>query len=169
MAIILNEMALENIYEPLEPFSDEAYYAQALDNAKKEQLNRKKEGAISRIKKAEELAVKLKKIRNGWRAFNITSGVTLVGIILTFISMNIQFIMSNCGIGKIFGVKIVPALSLFECIILSLLWFIILAAIFVLVIILYLAEKCGVGIGMGLGFLGGEAGLGWNECMQLFN
>jgi len=143
----------------------------------KAKRNQKQENVVSKIQEAEALVLKLKKIRNVYRIINIGSGVTLVGLVVTFLVMNWQLLMSGVegismvnGIGKIFGVKFVPALSIGEFIFILGLWLLLIILGGFLILIAYFADKCGVaGWGIVNGFIGDKAGVNWSECAQLFN
>src|SRR3989338_1305621 len=140
--------------------SDDSYFDQI---AQQEQENvqrinadirnkkdQKKSSVVSEIQRAEALAKKLKKVRNVYRVISIGSGVTVAGLVITFLVMNWQLLISGVegmsminGIGKNFGVKFVPSLSIGEFIFLLFLWLIIIIITGILMIIVYYFYKCG--------------------------
>lgn len=92
-------------------------------------------GAISAAKQAEELAARLRKIQKIWRTVNVVSGVSLLGLIITFVSMNLQLIFGN-----VLKVRFVPPLHVVEILILGIVYFIIsIEIIFYLAIFTFLA------------------------------
>jgi len=167
--------------------SDDSYFdqiarqeqenAQRINTDIRNKKSKKKESVVSEIQRAEALAKKLKKVRNVYRTINIGSGVTVAGLVITFLVMNWQLLISGVegmsminGIGKNFGVKFVPSLSIMEFIFLLLLWLVIIILGGFMGIIVYFFDKCGVaGWDLVGGFIGDKTGANWSECAQLFN
>lgn len=80
----------------------------------------------------------IKRIRNIWRVVNISSGVTLVGLIVPFFSMNGFLILGN-----LFKFKRVPSLSIIEIIIIIIFDFILLVFLLILLVFMYfLVHPC---------------------------
>ena len=63
-----------------------------------------------------EAAKKLKGARSGFRIINFGSAATIIGLVITFIVMNIQFIGGN-----IFDAKWIPKLEIWEIVLLGVL------------------------------------------------
>ena len=84
------------------------------------------------LAKVEELKRTTQRLKNIYRIVNGAAGVTLVGLIITFLVMNAQLIFGN-----IFKVKFVPALELLEIIIIGFIDFIILAILFIAIVVIY--------------------------------
>lgn len=119
--------------------------AKRLSN-KKETANKE---AAKLISEGKDIAEKLKKARNVYRAISLGSGVTLYGLVITFLVMNWQALLSGVeglpfvsGIGKNFGIKFVPALSIPEFIFLLLLWLVVIMGLLIFFVIIYYYDQC---------------------------
>ena len=70
-------------------------------------------GKLEKIQKAQEQIQKIQKAakaaKGGARTINLGSAATLIGLIITFILMNLQLLLGN-----LFGVKWVPKLEIWE-------------------------------------------------------
>lgn len=144
------EFALDDSYfDELAQWEQENAQRLAADTQNKR--IKKTESLVSKVQQTEAFVKKLKNARYIYRAINIGTGITLYGLIFTFLIMNWQLLMSGVegisminGIGKIFNVKFVPALSILEFMILLMLWLAIIIIAGFLVTTVYYLDKCGV-------------------------
>jgi len=86
--------------------------------------------------KVRECRAGMNRLRNIYRIINGASGITLVGLIITFLVMNTQLFLGN-----IMKLKFIPGLSLPEILILLVVDFVVVIAI--LIIILFISVLIG--------------------------
>ncbi|MBL7141506.1 hypothetical protein ISS21_00175 [Patescibacteria group bacterium] len=79
--------------------------------------------------KAEEMKQTAQRLKNIYRIVNGAAGMTLVGLILTFLVMNAQLFFGN-----LLKVRLIPALSLVEIIIILVLDFIVGSALLIIIV-----------------------------------
>ena len=133
----------------------------ARDKAQKPGILKRRFAKDTKSKKAKQLMKATKLIGRGQgfkaklatavrilKALKLGSAATLVGIIVTFIVMNLQLILWGVkylpvtGVGKSFGVKIEIPLSISEFVILLFIWLLIFLALGILIIVAYIIHKC---------------------------
>jgi len=169
---VLDDLYLDDLAAQEQSEMERARQLQADTQNKKSQQQGNLAG---KVQEAEALVVKLKKIRNVYRAINIGSGITLVGLAITFLVMNWQLFMSGVegisminGLGKIFGVKFVPSLSIPEFIFLLFLWLVVIILAGFLAAVVYYFDKCGGMTGTVAGWSLSNLPFGTTECAQFF-
>jgi len=85
----------------------------------------------SLTEKTQELKDTARRLKTIYRIINGASAITVVGLIVTFLLMNVQLIFGN-----LLKVKFVPALDLWEIIILGLVDITVLAVLFCLIVLI---------------------------------
>jgi len=105
----------------------------------------KAKGAVEKIAGVDSLAAKIKQAKQLVSFIKIGSAATLVGIIITFLVMNIQLILwgvKGLPFSGFAGGKIKLPLSMIEFLVLLLVWLVIFAAIIILIILVYIEAEC---------------------------
>lgn len=125
---------------------------QARESTLRTELNRrlqskkleKAKAAVEKIAGKEGVAAKLKQVKQALNFLKGGTAASLIGIIVTFIIMNVQLILWGVkhlpfdGIAKNFNIKIELPLSLVEFLILILMWILVLIIISFFIIFIYL-------------------------------
>ena len=145
---------LKNLYDK------QTLARKAKQASKPSKLNRQ----ASMIAKGKSLEEKVRRASKLYKGIKIGSACTVVGIIITFLVMNFQLIMSGVevskdrklpflsGMGANFNVNYIPALALWEFILLLLVWLILILVFIIVIIILYVYAHCN-GLTVIAGFL----------------
>ena len=140
----LAKKAVKPIKELNQGRSPRAIMARLRATQAKERVTRKtaKEKALQALPggeaaaKVRECRAGMNRLRNIYRIINGASGITLVGLIITFLVMNTQLFLGN-----IMKLKFIPGLSLPEILILLVVDFVVVIAI--LIIILFISVLIG--------------------------